>query len=100
MCDSKEHLLQFYKIYTVNDMKWNGIKNGELLKLISQYNFDCWIVVDKNIPYQQNISQLPCLIIVLNVFRNTLMNLISFIPQILQTLQLNKSNTLVILEEQ
>jgi hypothetical protein len=95
----KKHLLQFYEIYTVNDMKWNGIKNGELLKLISQYNFDCWIVVDKNIPYQQNISQLPCLIIVLNVFRNTLMNLIPFIPQILQTLELNKSNTLVILEE-
>jgi hypothetical protein len=81
-------------------MKWNGIKNGELLKLISQYNFDCWIVVDKNIPYQQNISQLPCLIIVFNVFRNTLKNLIPFIPQILLTLESSTLNTLAILEEQ
>lgn len=94
----KKHLFQFHEVYTVNDMHWNGIKNGELLKLISQHNFGCWIVVDKNIPYQQNISQLPCLIIVLNVFRNTLINLIPFIPQILLTLESSTSNTLVILE--
>jgi len=56
----KTHLLRFHEVYTVNDMHWNGIKNGGLLKLILQYNFHCWIVVDKNIPYQQNISQLPC----------------------------------------
>jgi hypothetical protein len=53
-----------HEVYTVRDMQWNGIKNGELLKLLERNNFDCWIVVDKNIPYQQNISNLPCLIIV------------------------------------
>ena len=51
-------------------MRWNGVKNGELLKLISEFEFDCWIVVDKNIPYEQNIFETPCLIIVLDVFRN------------------------------
>ena len=93
----KKHLLQFHEVYTVNDMQWKGIKDGELLKLILHYNFDCWIVVDKNIPY---ILQLPCLIIVLNVFRNTLKNLIPFIPQILLLLESSTLNTLVILEEQ
>ena len=53
-----------HEVYTVRDMKWNGIKNGMLLQLLKENGFDCWIVVDKNIPYQQNIAELPCLIIV------------------------------------
>jgi predicted nuclease of predicted toxin-antitoxin system len=39
-----------YTVYTVRDMGWNGIKNGELLLLLKENNFDAWIVVDKNIP--------------------------------------------------
>ncbi len=42
-------------------MGWNGMKNGELLLLLKENAFDAWIVVDKKIPYQQNISNLPCL---------------------------------------
>jgi len=56
-------------VFTVNDMHWNGIKNGTLLKLLQEHQFDCWIVVDKNLPYQQNISTLPCPVIVLDVHR-------------------------------
>ncbi len=36
-----------YEVYTVRDMQWNGIKNGILLRLLSEHNFDCWIIVDK-----------------------------------------------------
>ena len=67
-------------------MGWNGVKNGKLLQLLSANNFDCWIVVDKNIPYQQNINTLPCTIIVLNVFRNTLKHLEPLVPKILEIL--------------
>ena len=42
-----------HEVYTVRDMQWTGIKNGALLKLLKEHNFDCWIVVDKNLPYQQ-----------------------------------------------
>jgi hypothetical protein len=38
-----------FEVLTVNDMKWNGIKNGALLKLIKEHNFDCRVVVD-NLP--------------------------------------------------
>ena len=30
----KNYLSEFHEVYTVNDMRWNGVKNGELLKLI------------------------------------------------------------------
>ena len=51
-----------HEVFTVKDMEWNGIKNGQLLQLLKENEFDVWIVVDKNIPYQQNLLNLPCLI--------------------------------------
>jgi uncharacterized protein DUF5615 len=32
----KKHLSEFHEVHTVRDMQWNGIKNGELLQLLSQ----------------------------------------------------------------
>jgi hypothetical protein len=75
-----------HEVYTVRDMQWNGIKNGALLKLLKEHQFDCWIVVDKNIPYQQNLSNLPFLIIVLDVIRNTLKHIAPLIPSVLDVL--------------
>ncbi len=89
-----------HEVYTVKDMRWNGIKNGEMLSLLFQNDFDCWIVVDKNIPYQQNISELPCLVIVLDVYRNTLNHLKVLLPQLLNFLQRdNFPQKLVLIEE-
>lgn len=88
-----------HEVYTVRDMKWNGIKNGVLLTLLREYQFQCWIVVDKNLPYQQNISTLPYLVIVLDVFRNTLKQIKPLIPAILAALETpQKNNVLIILE--
>jgi hypothetical protein len=36
-----------HEVYTVRDMRWNGIKNGSLRKLLKENDFDCWIIVDK-----------------------------------------------------
>ena len=47
--DTKVH-----QVFTVRDMNWLGIKNGELLKLLEGNHFDVFIAVDKNLPYQQN----------------------------------------------
>ncbi len=87
-----------HEVYTVRDMQWNGIKNGELLKLLEKNNFDCWIVVDKNIPYQQNISNLSCLIIVLDVFRNTLEHIRKLYPSALIALE-NTSEKIIVISE-
>lgn len=71
------------EVFTVKDMGWIGIKNGELMQLLSQYNFDYWIVVDKNIPYQHNTKDISFTIIVLNIFRNTLKSIQTILPKIL-----------------
>ena len=52
------------EIVSVQDMGWAGIKNGELLKLISA-EFDVFITSDKNLRYQQNLATLELSIILL-----------------------------------
>jgi predicted nuclease of predicted toxin-antitoxin system len=88
-----------FEVYTVKDMGWSGIKNGELIQLLTQNNFDYWIVVDKNIPFQQNTKDISFIIIVLDVFRNTLKSIEALIAQILETLNIPSSDTVIVLKE-
>lgn len=88
-----------HTVFTIRDMKWNGIKNGALLKLLREHQFDCWVVVDKNIPYEQNLQKLPCTIIVLNVMRNTLSHLTPLMPKVLSVLEKENGNTVVVIDE-
>lgn len=88
-----------HDVYTINDKKWNGIKNGALLTLLKEHDFECWIVVDKNIPYQQNVHALPCLIIVLDVFRNTLKHISPLMPLILSALESTPTNKIIVIKE-
>jgi predicted nuclease of predicted toxin-antitoxin system len=54
-----------YEVLTVRDLGWLGKKNGELLKLMVDNEFDFFLTVDRNLPYQQNIERLPITIFVL-----------------------------------
>ncbi|MEJ7736092.1 MAG: DUF5615 family PIN-like protein [Chitinophagaceae bacterium] len=47
-----------HEVWAVRDMGWLGKKNGELLKLVKENNFEIFITVDQNLPYQQNIEHL------------------------------------------
>jgi len=44
-------------VFTVYDMKWNSLKNGELLKAINDNGFDALITSDKNLVHQHNLSK-------------------------------------------
>ena len=79
-----------FEVYTVRDMDWNGIKNGELIQLLAENNFDYWIVVDKNISFS---------IIVLDVFRNTLKSIEPLVPQILSILNSSVSDKVIVINE-
>ncbi len=51
-------------IKSVQEMGWAGIKNGELLKLVTA-EFDIFITSDKNLHHQQNLTTLDLSIILL-----------------------------------
>src|ERR1043166_1520861 len=74
--------LQDYDIYTVRDLNWLSIKNGELLKRALREGFDIFLTCDKNIKYQQNLAEINLKIIVLISFSNDIQHLLPMIPKI------------------
>jgi predicted nuclease of predicted toxin-antitoxin system len=87
-----------YEVLTVRDMEWNGIKNGKLLQLAAEYDFDAFLCVDKNLPYQQNLTTLVLPVIVLNVHRNVLSSLNLVLPNLLVLLNQTLQNQVYIVD--
>ncbi len=68
-----------HEVYTVRDKQWNGIKNGELLKLLIENSFDALLTFDKNLQHQQNFSKYSITVFVLTakINRYTLLTKLS-----------------------
>ena len=66
-------------------MGWAGIKNGQLLAL-AEGEFDVFITVERNLSFQQNLSQFNIAIIVLQSQSNRLADLKPLIPKVLANL--------------
>ena len=73
------HSLQNHEVRTVVEMGWSGITNGKLLALAAN-EFDAFLTVDKNLPYQQNLIALPIAVIVLDAVSNELSALLLLVP--------------------
>jgi predicted nuclease of predicted toxin-antitoxin system len=44
------------EVFTVPQMGWAGIKNGEMM-LLAEAEFDVFVTVDRNLSYQQNLPK-------------------------------------------
>lgn len=69
-----------FEIFTVSQMKWNGIKNGKLMALCVDNNFDLLLTIDKNLMFQQNLDKYKLIIAVLNSSSSKIEELILFMP--------------------
>ncbi|MGI8526566.1 MAG: hypothetical protein ACR2K5_10400 [Pseudolabrys sp.] len=58
-----------HDVQTGRQMHWTAIKNGELLKLAAE-RFDVFVTVDRNLAFQQNLSDLAIAVIVLEAKTN------------------------------
>ena len=77
--------LPSHRVSTVGQEGWSGIKNGNLLALAAA-GFDALITVDKNLPYQQNLSKLPLAVLVLDAASNELPSLLPLVPALEEAL--------------
>ena len=77
--------LPAHEVRTVVEMGWGGVKNGDLLALAAR-DFDAFITVDKNLPYQQNLQTLPVAVVLLNTVSNELSVLLQLLPQLEEAL--------------
>ena len=75
----KPHLIEF-EVFTVSEMKWNGIKNGKLMTLCVDNNFDLLLTIDKNLIFQQNLDKYKLTIAVLNSSTSKIEELLQFMP--------------------
>ena len=67
-----------YQVSTVTGQRWTGIKNGKLLKK-AQQEFDVFITIDQNLPYQQELSKYSIAVIALKAKSNRYKDLLAFI---------------------
>ena len=84
--------LPSHDVQTVLEMGWSGVKNGKLLALAAD-GFDAFVTVDKNLPYQQNMTTLPVAAIVLNAVSNELPTLLPLLPALERALLSLKPRT-------
>jgi hypothetical protein len=71
-----------HEIYTIRDKQWNGMKNGELLKLMTDNSFDALLTFDKNLQHQQNFSKYTITVFVLTAKINRYEELTKLTPKI------------------
>ena len=81
-----------HDVRTVVEMGWSGVKNGKLLALAAE-EFDAFVTVDKNLPYQQNLTTLPVAVVVLDAVSNELPALLLLLPSLEQALLSLKPRT-------
>lgn len=76
-----------HEVLTVKDMNWLGKKNGELLRLIIENNFQVFVTADRNLPYQQNLKDITFILAILCGVNNRQQTYINLIPKLLDLLK-------------
>jgi len=66
----KKHFSSGLEVTTVPDLKWQSLKNGQLLQAIEKEGIDILVTADRNLRHQQNLNKFPIQIVVLLIFDN------------------------------
>ena len=72
-----------HEVRTVQQERWAGLKNGELLRRAIEQGFQVFITADQNLEFQQNLERSPLAVIVLVAPSNALEDLLPLVPSIL-----------------
>lgn len=85
-----KELLQGHEVRTVQEHRWRGKENGELLDLASR-EFEVFVTPDRNLPSQQNLAQFEIAIVVLAAGRNRMRTYEPLVDQIRQAVKAAKA---------
>ena len=72
-----------HNVSTVQQRGWAGLKNGELLRVAADAGFEVLVTADRNLQFQQNLSQSRLGIILLIAPSNALEDLRPLVPKLL-----------------
>ena len=79
MTKKLKNFLTEFEVYTVTEMGWSGTKNGTLMTLCEENQFDVLLTIDKNLMFQQNFEKYNVTIAVLNCKTSKIEDLENFI---------------------
>jgi hypothetical protein len=78
-------------------MGWANVKNGQLLTL-AQAEFEVFVTVDRNLPFQQNLPKYNIAVVVLHAKSNRLAELKPLVPLLLSTISTAPIGTATVVE--
>jgi hypothetical protein len=78
------------EVRTVADQGWLGISNGQLLALAA-VEFDVFITVDRNLPFQQHLPKFDIAVILMRAKTNRIADLIALVPELVSVMPNAKS---------
>jgi len=81
--------IQGHDVKTVPEAGWAAFKNGELLTR-AEHEFEAFVTVDRNLPFQQDLSRFSIAVIVLRARSNRVTDLRTLIPDLLAKLPIAK----------
>jgi hypothetical protein len=80
------------EVKTARQMGWTSITNGELLALASRH-FDIFLTVDRNLSFQQNLSETSIAVVILRAQTNRLVDLRRLVPDLLKAIDTARPGT-------
>lgn len=85
-----------HEVHTVEEAGFKGLENGNLLRAASG-TYDVLITVDRNLPYQQNLTGLAIAILILSAKRNSYVRLKPLMPMALNALETIKPQEVIVI---
>ena len=86
-----------HEVRTVPEMNWRGITNGRLLAGAAT-EFDVFVTLDKNLEFQQNLSNLPLPVLAIHARSLLWQDISPFVSDILDLLNTKLERKLYKLE--
>jgi hypothetical protein len=87
-----------HDVSTVQQRGWAGLQNGELLRVAADAGFDVLVTADRNLQFQQNLSQSRIGIILVIAPSNALEDLLPLVSNLLAAIPKSRSGQLLRVE--
>ena len=84
-----------HEVWTVRQLRWNGLSNGDLLRRAVADRFDVLITVDRNLEYQQHVAAIGLGFVVLIARSNRTDDLVPLAPAVLTAIEALRSGQVV-----
>ena len=82
-------------VRTVQQQRWAGTTNGELLRLPVAAGFESFVTADHSLEHQQNLRAVSLSVVVLVAASNAIEDLLPLVPETLKALSTIRSGEVV-----